>query len=202
MAARFDKFYPQLSDLEGAYQNSKSDPGNRNSLGVYVGTNYGISARFYEAVKGYPPTVADMKNLTKAEARELYKEHFWYGIKANKINSQIVANNIADMHVNSGQGVKIAQRVLRDEFNKAIAVDNVMGPNTLNALNSVNEFDFNDAYNNARIDYYISLGNKEWLQIWLNRVKRFAVDNSATISMFSVLLITGIGLLIYKNLAS
>lgn len=198
--ASFNIFYPLLSELEGGYQNLTSDPGNRNSLGVYVGTNWGISARFYEDILGHPPTVQEMKNLSKDEAKQIYKTHFWNKLRASQINNQAVANTIVDMQVNSGRGGRIAQEVLRDRFNINISVDGIVGPKTIFAINSVNANQFVVKYNEARVAYYKQIGNASFINGWLNRVKRFAVENTGTISLFGVLFLTGIGLLIIKNI--
>lgn len=188
-----------LSELEGGYQNLTSDPGNKNSLGVYVGTNWGISARFYEQIIGYPPTVQDMKNLTKEEAKNIYRIHFWDKLKASEIKSQQVANTIVDMQVNSGRGARIAQQVLNTHFGKNLNVDGVIGPKTIQAINSVPPSEFVDKYNDARISYYKGIGNTAWIRIWVNRVKKFAYQNTASLSIVSLFVLGGLGYLIFKN---
>jgi lysozyme family protein len=198
--ATFIAFYPLLNELEGGYQKITSDPGNYNSLGALVGTKYGISARFYENnVLNHPPTEQDMRNITKDEAKSIYEEIFWNANKAYQINNQDMANTIIDMQVNSGRGIRIAQEVLVDEFGKDIAVDGISGPNTINAINSVDPAQFVNEYNYARTQYYLSLGNDEWIDIWLKRVKRFSVRNSGLISVAGLLLLTFVGLSIYKE---
>lgn len=205
MSATFHAFYPLLSEMEGAFQKIASDPGNYNSLGQLVGTKYGISAKFYEQnVLGYAPTEQDMRNITKGEAKSIYKDFFWNVNKAYKINDQAVANTIIDMQVNSGRGVRIAQEVLRDEFGatkpngEPISVDGIAGNNTINAINSVNPAQFVKKYNSARKDYYKNIGNDEWIDIWLNRVKRFAYTSQTTISIVGILFLAGLGYSVIK----
>jgi len=200
MSATFQSFYPLLSELEGGFQKIASDPGNYNSLGELVGTNYGISARLYETVIGYPPKEHDIRSITKDEARDIYKQLFWNDNQASRIESQAVANTVIDMQVNSGRGIKIAQEVLRDEFNLDISVDGVVGDQTIGAINSVDPAAFVNEYNHARIKYYLSIGNSEWIDIWLKRVKKFSVRNSGLISITGILLLTLIGFSIYKEL--
>jgi len=205
MSATFQAFYPTLSELEGGFQKIASDPGNYNSLGQLVGTKYGISARFFEDHYGYPPTEDDIRSITKEEAKDLYLYNFWNANKANQINSQAVANTIIDMQVSSGRGIRIAQEVLRDEFGATkpngdpISVDGIVGNNTLNALNSVDPAQFVNEYNYARTQYYLSIGNDEWIDIWLKRVKRFSVRNSGLISISGFFFLTFVGLSIYKE---
>lgn len=197
--ATFSEFYPVLSEMEGGFQKIASDEGNYNSRGELVGTNYGISARFYENHTGITPSEQDMRNITEEEAKDIYHDVFWNGNRGSQIHSQAVANTVIDMQVNTGQGIRIAQEVLVDEFDKNIAIDGISGPNTINAINSVDSAQFVNEYNYARTKYYLSIGNSEWIDIWLERVKQFSVRNSGLISITGLFFLTFIGFSIYKK---
>ena len=174
--AIFDLYIPLLLQVEGGFQNNSADQGNYNSLGQLIGTFRGISARFYEQVIKRPPTVSDIKSITKQQATDIYRKYFWDALKGNQINSQAIANTVIDHHVNSGQGVRLAQRVLNQHFHKNLQTDNSMGNLTLSALNSVNEYVFVTKYNEARADYYKSLSNSStFLNGWLRRLESFAI---------------------------
>ena len=54
---------------EGFFSNDPKDKGGA--------TKFGISQSFYELVKGRSVSVSEMKAITKAEARNLYYDHFW-----------------------------------------------------------------------------------------------------------------------------
>jgi lysozyme family protein len=87
--------------VEGGYQNHPSDRGNYNSQGKLIGTNWGISAPVLERYMKRVPSVADMKALTKEQAKEIYKRLYW---DANNIE-QYPAHlrlMIYDMYVNGG----------------------------------------------------------------------------------------------------
>ena len=198
--AQFETFYPLLAELEGGYQAIESDSGNYNSLNELVGTNYGISARFYEDYIGYPPSEEDMKDITKQEAKKIYREEFWDYNYASEIENQDVANTVIDMEINSGNGVRMAQEVLKNQFEKDIAIDGIMGNETLGAINNVNPIAFVNEYNFARIEYYMSLGKGEWLSIWVRRVQKFAISNSNTLGQIFFLLVVVTGFVIYKNM--
>jgi lysozyme family protein len=189
MGAVFSVFIPMLHHVEGGFQKHPDDNGNYNSLGQLVGTNHGISAKFYETIIGRPPTEADIKAITKQEATNLYKIYFWDKVKASQINNQAVANTIVDHHVNSGRGVSLAQKVLNNDFGFNLIIDNAAGPITLNAINSVNPEDFVEKYNKARAAYYKSISNNEsFIKGWLNRIKMFAYKNpGSTISAFTAI---------------
>lgn len=172
--AQFILFIPILQKIEGGYQNLSGDKGNYNSLNQRVGTNFGISARFYEGIIGRPPTVADMKAITKSRAQQLYKIHFWDDVQGDILKNQSIANLIADHAVNSGESPigTIVQRILRNDFGKDIKIDGDIGSVTARAINSVNQAQLFDKIKAARKSYYYSLGG-EFLASWLNRLKQF-----------------------------
>ena len=197
--ASFDKYIPLLAQVEGGYQNMANDPGNFNSLGQNVGTNFGISARFYETIIKRPPAVSDMYAITASLAKGLFKNHFWNVCKADQIKDQAMANTIVDHHVNAGSGVKLAQKVLNDHFGYKMAEDNGMGPITLAALNAVKPSAFVSRYNEARADYYRSIGNATFINGWLTRLKSFAYSNPGiAISTGAVILIGVFFFAMYK----
>lgn len=177
--ANFNLFIPILQKIEGGYQNLAGDDGNYNSLGQRVGTNFGISARFYEDVIKRPPTVADMKAITKTRAQQLYKKYFWDDVQGDTIKSQSVANIIADHAVNSGESPigKIVQRILVNDFNKNLAIDGDIGAKTAIAINSVDARQLFDKIKLARSIYYNSIGG-QFLASWLNRLKNFSYSKN------------------------
>ena len=173
--ADFNKYVPILKKVEGGYQNLIGDPGNYNSLGQRVGTNYGISARFYEGILKRPPTVADMKAITLQYALQLYKKYFWDDIHGDSIINQSIANLICDHAVNGGEGAigRIVQRVLVNNFGKNLIIDGDIGPKTAAAINSVanQELLFN-LIKQGRLNHYNSIGG-EFLDTWTDRLTNF-----------------------------
>lgn len=175
--ANFSLFIPILEKVEGGYQNLSADRGNYNSLGQRVGTNYGISARFYETIIGRPPTVADMKAITKEKAKQLYKTHFWDDIQGDYLKSQSVANIIADAAVNGGEEPigMIVQNILKFDFDKSIKIDGDIGLITAQLINSVNQETLFLKIKQARIDFYKNIGG-QFLNGWLTRLKSFVYN--------------------------
>jgi len=170
-----DSIVDEVLSKEGGYQNHKADArGNTNSLGVSVGTNHGISAPVWEKVIGRPPTVADMKNITKDQARAVYRRDYVdavtkrYGIKEdNPIFEQVV-----DMTVNhSPQAVtSMLQRAYGSK------VDGQPGPNTRAAIAAGG--DRGNALVDERSKYYEQLirGNPDlgkYRNGWHNRAESF-----------------------------
>jgi lysozyme family protein len=174
--ASFYEFNDTVAELEGGFQKLASDPGNYNSRGELVGTNYGISAPVYEKWLGYPPSEIDMRNLSKTVAKEIFKSQYWHRLSADYINSQMVAETLVDMGINAGTGTaaKIMQRVLNEKFNLRLRVDGAIGPLSVEAINSVDPIALFQEFNAARISYYERLNNQDWLKIWKNRVQAIA----------------------------
>ena len=195
--ASFTKYLPKYEAAEGGFQKIESDPGNFNSKGELAGTKYGISARFYETIIGYPPTEADIRAITKAKANAIIKQHFWDKNLGDQIKNQSVAETVIDHAINAGNGVKLAQQTLNHFFGFNLSVDNGMGPKTLAALNSVSSKAFVEEYNRQRKAYYVSIGNDEWVDGWLNRLSKFVYKNTA-VSAGVILTLTALTYLGYQ----
>lgn len=178
--ANFQLFLPIVAGIEKGYQNLAGDKGNYNSLGQRVGTNHGISARFYEGVINRPPTVADMKAITATTAANLIKKYFWDDVQGDLIHNQSIANIIADHAVNGGESPigHIVQHVLNASFGMNLIEDGDIGPKTALALNSVvDQFELFTQIKHGRAVAYANIGG-EFLTGWLNRLKSFSFSET------------------------
>lgn len=106
----FDKAFDALISHEGGYVFDPRDPGGE--------TKYGISKRSYPSV--------DIRALTLADAKALYKRDFWDRAQCDKLPADL-AFDVFDAAVNSGIGQAI--RWLQRSVN--VADDGVVGPLTL-----------------------------------------------------------------------
>jgi lysozyme family protein len=172
--ASFELFKPLLNKVEGGYQNLAADSGNYNSLGQRVGTNFGISARFYEQILKRPPTVSDMKALTLVKANIIYKKYFWDDVHGDILINQSVANIICDHAVNGGESSigKIVQRILVQDFGKDLKIDGDIGLKTAAAINSVNQEQLFVEIKKGREIAYAGIGGL-FLAGWLQRLTYF-----------------------------
>lgn len=189
--ASFTQAYNRVLRAEGGYQNDPRDTGNYNSRGQLVGTNLGISAPVYESWIGRPPTEADMRAITEATARAIYRARFWDRIRGDSIRDQAVADILFDGVVNHGvgRGVRLAQKVLN------LTQDGVFGDSTLQAVNRANPRKFYNDYREERIRFYRQLAanssnHAAFLQGWLNRMAKFQ-DYAAPAAGGALLLIAG-----------
>lgn len=171
--ASYELFKSSLERAEGGYQNLINDKGNYNSKGERVGTNHGISAKFYEKIIGRPPSIDDMKAITKFNAHLLFENEFWGKVRANDIQSQAVAEMIADHAINANPKVtaKMVQTTLNSSFDKSLVVDGAVGSKTIEAINSVNPIKLFYKIGQERLSYYENLDDyKYFAKSWDSRV--------------------------------
>jgi lysozyme family protein len=107
--------------------------------------------------------------------REFYRVNFWARIRGDHITSQRIANSVFDFAVNAGTStaISLAQRVLSERR------DGIIGPITLNALNSVDPIQFTARYALAKISRYAEICTRDasqsrFLLGWVNRSLRGA----------------------------
>jgi lysozyme family protein len=137
-------------------------------------TKYGISQKSY-------PTL-NIKALTEAEAKAIYKRDYWDKIKGDLIADQDIAESIFDFAVNSGVGTasKLAQTAACDVSGvkrAASFIDGVVGPTTVGILNTLNSNHFLAVYSLLKISRYAEICNKsrdqsKFLLGWVNRTLR------------------------------
>jgi len=126
----FDYAFQQTLGLEGGFSDDPDDKGGR--------TNYGITeAVFRDALNRMVISgVSDIKDLTTAQAKAIYKTDYWLKIRLNDVRDISIAAEIFDTAVNMGttMAIKIAQRAL-NFLGERLEVDGVPGPKTIDALN-------------------------------------------------------------------
>ena len=117
----FDEIIEHVLKHEGGYVNDPTDLGGE--------TNYGITKRFYPDV--------DIKNLTKEQAKKIYKRDYWDKNRVDELPEQL-RYIFFDMCVNQGRGtaVKVLQRAANGKGAK-LKVDGGMGPATLKAIQNI-----------------------------------------------------------------
>ena len=97
--AKFKSAIPTIFLHEGGYVNHPNDPGGE--------TNFGITKRTYPHL--------DIKNLTKAQARKIYRRDFLNPGKYEKIDNQQAATKVFDLAVNMGprRAHRLLQKAVR-----------------------------------------------------------------------------------------
>lgn len=157
---------------EGGFQNNPNDLGNwtgPNRTGELKGTKYGIAARFFPYL--------DIKNLTMAQARQIYYTKYWLPMELDGIINELAVLQMFDFGVNAGKGraIRTAQNIV------GVIADGYCGRITKEAINKY-EYGFVNAYVNVRILYYRTIAerdpkNKIFLNGWINRVVNTHFDH-------------------------
>lgn len=169
----FDQAFDRLIGHEGKFTNDSRDRGNWTTgiigKGQLKGTKYGISAMTYPML--------DIKNLTLAQAKDIYKRDWWDALNAKNIDSAIIFQ-VWDFAINAGMAT--AKRKLQSAV--GVADDGIIGPISLKA---VNDADLNDVlmkFNAERLTYYTKLSTwttygKGWTNRVAGQLQYAAVDN-------------------------
>ncbi len=143
---------------EGGFVNDPDDPGGATNHGVTLGTlrRLGIDITGDNRVD-----VADVRRLTKAQAVDIYVEHYFHRAGLGAL-PDCLQSSVFDMQVNAGgNAVKVLQRLLTD-MGYPCDPDGVIGPQTIRAAQTAAEAAPNhlaDAYGIARRNYYYSLAD-------------------------------------------
>lgn len=147
----FDKAFEILIDHEGGYVNDPRDPGGE--------TKFGISKRSYPA--------EDIKGLTLERAKAIYRRDFW-GVAGCDAVPDAMKFDLFDMAVNSGpvMAIKTLQR------SAGVTPDGLLGPITLQALNSTPAPRLVARFNGHRLDFMTDL--KTWPVFGKGWAKRVA----------------------------
>jgi len=157
---------PFIFKAEGGYADNPADPGGP--------TNYGITLATLRAYEGDPNlTAEDVRRLTPAVAREIYRTAYWNRMRCGALPPGLDLE-VFDFGVNSGPAecVKTLQKLV------GVTQDGSVGPITLAAVRQFNVGDLIGRFAQARLAFYQSLNMPEFEQGWATRVAQ--IQTAAT----------------------
>jgi hypothetical protein len=157
-SSRFDACMPFIFKAEGGYSDNPADPGGP--------TNFGITLATLRAYEGDPNLTADdVKKLTPAMAKEIYRTAYWNRMQCGALPAGLDLE-VFDFGVNSGPAasVKTLQKIV------GVTQDGSIGPITLAAVGQFNVGDLIGRFAQARLAFYQSLNMPEFEQGWATRV--------------------------------
>lgn len=168
----FDAAVSWTIDVEGK---PNEVPGDRGGT-----TKWGISRAFLQSISDGPVTSSFVLGLSYSDAKEIYRNHFWYKPKIHKIPSDRIRHVLFDQAVNRGPNaaIKNLQSALIIVSKRNIEADGVIGSQTINA---VREFDSDDLFlsfiQESQLSY-VSLVKSDITQLkflsgWLNRTWKY-----------------------------
>ncbi len=148
-----------IVDREGGFVNDPNDPGGATNYGVTIHT---MRALGLDLDGDGDVDVADVRALPRARAVEIFIEHYYRRPGIDRL-PEALQPTVFDMQVNAGSNaVRILQRLLRD-MGQEIAVDGVIGPETIGAAEAVHAQAGQalvDAYGIGRRNYYYAIGDR------------------------------------------
>lgn len=162
--ANIDILAPFIMYYEGGYADDPCDKGGATKHGVTIHT---WKAHGYDKNNDGKIDKEDVKLITENDAvYKILKPLFWDKCKADEIKDQSVANVIVDWIWGSGFGVmKKIQAIL------GVKQDAVVGPKTLEAINSRDPKELFDKIWHAHEAHYKSLSNfNRYGKGWLKRL--------------------------------
>lgn len=135
---------PFILSWEGGFANHPQDPGGATMKGVTLQT--------FKGIFGASKTVEDLKRITDEQWHTIFKKYYWDRWKADQIYSQSIANLVVDWVWASGShGITKVQELL------GVKVDGIVGPKTLDALNSKDRLVLFDRIWKRREQFIMSL---------------------------------------------
>jgi lysozyme family protein len=132
----FDTAFEKLIGHEGGFVDHPSDPGGA--------TNFGISQRSYPG--------EDIRGMTLDRAKLIYRRDFWGPAGCDAVPGWL-RFDLFDMAVNSG--VKAAARCVQNAVGET--ADGIIGPRTLQAIQSANPDKLRARFNGHRLQFMTSL---------------------------------------------
>lgn len=137
-------------------------------------TNKGIAWYNWSKIYGSNSnSINEWYKMPQDKWNRVYHDYYWNKILGDQINSQRIADLMANWVWGSGYArpIKALQRIIN------VDVDGIMGNNTINALNSSNENDVFNKLKAANISYFKKLSNdpanNAFVKGWFNRLNDF-----------------------------
>lgn len=157
----FRKAVDSLIRIEGGFSNHSWDNGGATKYGIThktLGMHLGLPG---------PAPVEKVKELDLITARIIYNRFVWMPMKCAQLSQWDAAYTVFDAAVNHGNrgATKLIQRTLR------VAEDGILGPVTLNAMQTADAAEFVRQLQRVRKDKYMALDDFDKAgKGWLNRI--------------------------------
>ncbi|WP_084698299.1 glycoside hydrolase family 108 protein [Muricoccus aerilatus] len=156
---RFDACLDHVLAAEGGFVNNPADPGGA--------TNLGITRRTLSDFRDVEATEADVRALTRAEAREIYRARYWIPMRCAELPPGVDLM-VFDFGVNAGPGRSL--RLLQGSV--GVKADGSIGPITLAAARACRGAELIGRLAAGRMAYYRGLdGFQTFGRGWTRRVE-------------------------------
>ena len=168
--ANFDLAFKYTASNEGFFSNHSKDRGGATMVGITQVTLSRWRKR--------PVSIAEVKDLSIEEAKNIYKAWYWDVNALDYVDVQGMATCIYDIGVVRGvrRGAQYAQRVC-NTLGSQLYVDGHVGSKTLKALNATNSEAFIRSFSAMAAQGFRNIVTKNpsqrvFAKGWNNRAKR------------------------------
>lgn len=176
-AASFDVYIPTHLKHQGGYTETPGDPDGTTNKGITLST----FKRYSQSLLNIPPTAANLKALTDAQAGIIYKKDDWDPVHGDEIALQELANIVFDFEVDRGTGeaVKLLQKTLNGlGASPPFQITGTWTPSLLAALNKMDQRVVFTKFQDGCIKFYEDEVAKrpelnKYLKGWKSRVYSF-----------------------------
>ncbi|MDB4351822.1 hypothetical protein OAA60_00150 [Porticoccaceae bacterium] len=164
----FDTYFENLLKHEGGWSDQKQDKGGKTNLGITLKTLRNLSDP--------NATEEDLKSLTREQAKEIYRKHYYYGPNIDSLPESI-REQAFDIAVNSGPGT--AARLIQELA--GVKQDSIIGPNTIKGAEGIT----NNMLADRRQKFYNDIVSnnatqEKFINGWTNRANSFREEPSET----------------------
>lgn len=175
--ADFNEIYPTIVKYEGYYVNDPKDPGGETYMGIARNYNPGWAGwkiiDNYKLSKG--GTIPYNTHIPSQELDNLVKQRayeYFIAMRGNQINNLAIATIAAQLFWGTASGVKRVVQQAAINLGAKISADNVIGPNTINALNTLPSQALYNEMRRLYINYVdiLGKGQPEYAIGWKNRL--------------------------------
>ena len=136
-AARFKKISKIILNHEGGIVDHKNDKGGLTNRGIAWPT----WQKYAKEDLGVEPTVENLKALTESQAEVIYLKRFWEPKGFCQFRDDRIALMTYDWTITSGGAVTQIQKILNSKYGAGVGEDGGLGPNTIKAINAVQDQD-------------------------------------------------------------
>lgn len=161
--AKAELLKPFILKWEGGFVDDPLDRGGATNKGITIGT----FRNFY----GKDATVEQLKHITDEQWLHIFKSGYWDKWKADDIENQSIADIVVDWAWASGTvtSIKQVQKIL------GVAVDGIVGNDTLTAINTADQSSLFDKIHSRRIEFVENIVKRDpsqarFLKGWKNRI--------------------------------
>lgn len=158
---------------EKGFANVEGDTGGL----TYAGITYRTYPQWpgwvivHERMKQGPIANGEILPQLNRPVSDFYRAEYWDRLSLGAVEDQSVADQLMCLAVHYGHkhATLTIQKVLHRQYFRPIKMDGVMGPKTIEAINSVKGFELNNSLFKATLQGYLRSEQIQFIKGWVSR---------------------------------